>query len=513
MAVRPLVWAGGGPVCRVAGGRHRPSGALSHCALLEHFQAYLLYNHTEPPLSIIRDALTERWFGPDNVILAKLLTAAAFDAVAAGLGFLLVRQLGGGRLVAIMTAALISCRFVLMEAATLGAGWDAMNPMLVALFMVALLAFTAAPGLARGLLTGISGALVIASFNFGLLVVVPATLTAGLLIWLQSGAWRATLAALAIPLLVVGMIVGKNVQQHDLWSMSSGVGQNILQAYAAGLKDPSGQERGTYLLAERRGYPDWWLWCYNEARERGVHSNLNIPSWYGVCMYRRIDGVVQTDYEGLQEYFAQHPDAHLQTVLERDLDIAANRPWLWAGPVSWRATGISIEYGMISQSVLLDTLAERPIYFIRRAVRTLKNHWLANGAMSYTLLNRLSFDTPMVVFAGSLLVIPFFYLGHWLIFVYGFGAAWRSIRNIRNLSADRLAGGVCIGNLLLAVAVLPALFASILLACCENYRHALVFLPLIMALAVQAIARPSFRARIRAEAGRISSWRPLHLPK
>ncbi|MRG73622.1 hypothetical protein GH722_17805 [Alphaproteobacteria bacterium HT1-32] len=478
---------------------------LYRIALRDHFWSYLLYNHTEPPLAVIRDALIERWFGPSQVIVAKLTSAAVFDSVAAGLACLLARQLGAGRLIAISAAVLISCRYILMETATLGAGWDAMNPMLVALFAFALLAFTSRPTIIRSLFVGLTAAVVITSFNFGPLVVVPATLVAGLLIWLQTGVWRCSLPALVLPLFVIGLIVGKNVQQHGLWSMSSGVGQNIMQAYASGLKDPSGQERGAYLMAQRRGYPDWWLWCYNEARNRGVHTNLNIPSWYGTCMYRRINGELQPDYAGLSDYFRDHPDRHLQQILERDLANAANRPWLWAGPVSWRATEISIEYGKVSQFVMFDTLIERPLYFIRRAVRTLKNHWLENGAISYTLLNRLSFETPAILFAGSLLVIPFFYLGHWLIFVYGFGALWRTARNIRSLSVDRIAGHISAGNLLLAVAVLPALFASVLLACCENYRHALVFLPLVMVLAAQAVNRPSFWGRIWPGTGRFAA--------
>ena len=56
-------------------------------------------------------------------------------------------------------------------------------------------------------------------------------------------------------------------------------------------------------------------------------------------------------------------------------------------------------------------------------------------------------------------------------------------------------------RVILAFAITTVMTLSVLLACCENYRHALVFLPVILALALDALGRRDFWAALRGLPG------------
>lgn len=473
----------------LAGSDH---SALYREALTSHLGEYLLYNHTEPPLAILRDWALETFAGPENIVAARTAIAAIFDSLAAGLAYLVARRLGAGVLISVLIGLLVSHRFMLLELSTSGGGWDALNPFFATLYLWLLLRLVQEPAIRRALLVGLAGFLLIASHSFGAPVVAATLVVAGAIFHVRSRSAGYALVAFTLPLLLITTMVTKNGLQHGVWSMSSGVGQNVLQAYARSFKDPSGEERGVWLMAKREGYPDWWIWCYDEARRRDMHPNLNIPSWYGTCMFRRVNGEVVVDYSELKEYFSANNNKEMLAIVEKDMAIAENRPWLWSGPVYWRATGVSCAYGMISENVMTDLLMTRPDKFVRRFFSTLRRHWLYNSAVSYTLLNRLPFDEPGIVYAINLAIIPLFYLGNFVAIALFFRAIWRLAGKWRGRVPMVFRDSREEARTILAFAVLPVMALSALLACCENYRHALVFLPVLMVLALDALGRRDF---------------------
>lgn len=474
-------------------------------ALLAHLGEYLLYNHTEPPLAILRDWAVEAFVGPANTNLASMVVAGISDSLAAGLAFLIARRIGAGLALSILAGLLTSHRFLLLEVTTLGGGWDSINPFLATLYLWLLIDLVQIPGRGRAILAGFAALLLIASHTFGAPVVVATLVVAGAMLSARTGQGRLAALAFVFPALLIGWTVAKNGVQHGVWSMSSGVGQNVLQAYARSFKDPSGQERGVWLMAKREGYPDWWIWCYDEARNRNMHSNLNIPSWYGTCMYRRTGNAVVPDYAGLEAYFAENPNPGMEALVAKDMAIAAERPWLWSGPVSWRATGVSIAYGAVSKNVLADLLLSRPDKFIGRMISTLRQHWFYNGAVSYTLLNRPPYEEPGIVYAINLAIIPLFYLGNFIAIAALFRTLWRLYGKWRGRVKEVCRDAREDARAVLAFAITPVMALSVLLACCENYRHALVFLPVLLALALDALGRREFWAALQGFPGQALS--------
>ena len=490
-----LYWWFGAPFERAiaAAPGHAPD---YRTALTDHFWAFLLYNHTVPPLNIVRDGLCELLFGPDGVGRAKLLLSAGLDCFAGGFTVLIARRLRVGAALSVLAGVLGTSRLMLWEARGLGDGWDTLDPFFVALFALVLLRAMANPTPGRCLSVAGIGSLTILAFNFGAPMVVPGIAVAGYVIGmrmrrpLRFAAVAAIL--LSLPLATVAAIVAKNGLQHDLWSLSSGAGQNIMQAYNSGLPDPSNRERGAYRLAERNGYPAWWLWCYDEAERRKLHSLRNWAGWYGTCMFRVDNNLFVPDYAALHEYFTLHPDPYMRALVEKDMKIARERPWLWSGPVTVRATGVSVAYGKISARIMGDTLLAKPDYFLRRAYRTFLEHWLTNGGYSYVLRNRAAYNEPSVLWLLNLAGVGLFFLGTGLALYRFWRCAWRFCRRLGTGTLDAVMGGAAAETVVLSACIVPPMFASILLACCENYRHALMLLPLLLALAIEASGRRSF---------------------
>jgi hypothetical protein len=332
----------------------------------------------------------------------------------------------------------------------------------------------------------------IASFNFGVPIVLPGLAALAFILGCRAARPRFVMSLFLLPVLTGGAIVAKNGIEHDLWALSSGVGQNVIQAYNSGLDDPTDHERGAYMLGKRNGYPDWWLWCYDEAAARGLHPNPNVPGWYGMCMYRPENGRLVFDYGALQRYFADHPDPRMEAVVAKDMAIVARRPWLFSGPVAIRITGVSIEYGKISKRILVDTLVDKPGYFIRHVYRVLVEHWLGYGARFLVDRNRARVDEPVALYLMNWLGVPTFYIGVPLALFCFFRTGWRVARTIRRPALDAILGEISPASLVITVCIVPAMFASILFACCENYRHSFVFVPLFAVLTLDAVRRRSF---------------------
>ena len=475
-------------------------------ALTHHFAEYLIYNHTVPPLNIVRDWLAEIWFGPDRVTYAQLGLAAFLDTLAGAMTVLLARRFGIGVWLSVFAGLLVTSRLALWEARGLGEGWDALDPFLVTAFTLSLVKLVQEPRVSTAIIAGVVGGLTVLAFNFGAPMVVPAILCSAWLLVRRGARIRAVAVLLVIllipPAAAIVSVTVKNGTEHGLWSMSSGAGQNIMQAYNSGLKDPSGRNRGAYLLAKRNGYPDWWLWCYDEAERRKLHPLPNWAGWYGTCMFRLVDGKIVPDYGPLQDYFRANPDPRMSALVEKDAEIARSCPWLWAGPVVSRNTGVSVAYGQISSRIMLDTLAAKPDYFVRRAYRTFFEHWLYNGALSFVQRNRAAYEEPTVQWLFNLAGIPLFYLGTALGLYYFVrtGVTFLRTRGRGKVEAGLAgAGGEAV---LLSACIVPPLLTSILLACCENYRHSLMLLPLLLVLALDAVRRRSFWDACRALLGR-----------
>jgi hypothetical protein len=465
-------------------------------ALSRHFWDYLLYNHTVAPLVVVWDGLAEYVAGDAPVALVKFVGVCLLDSVAAGVSYLLARRLGVGLWIALATSLLVGSRLAIWNVKTLGGGWDMLGPLAFVLFAYLCVRFIQRRSPSLAFAAGTAGGFAALANNFGPPLVLVGCLAVCIWLALTGGNRRRRLVPLALFLVpmagCIGAVVTKNGIMHDLWSPGSGSGQNVMQAYNSGLKDPSGRGRGAYLLGKRNGYPDWWLWCYDEAERRKNHTVPNLAGWYGMCMLKLGPDGNAFDFSALEAYVARHPASPVAPVLKRDLETLREEPWLWSGHVSVRATRTNVEYGKISSGIVLDTLFSKPDYFIRRAYRTFFEHWLYHGATAYVTTNRLTDDEPTLLRTINIASVPLSYIGTFLALFHVFRTLWRLFANIRSLRPEAVLGGTDEKIVVLSFVIVGPLIASILLACCENYRHALILLPIILPLAAEAVMRRSF---------------------
>ena len=182
----------------------------------------------------------------------------------------------------------------------------------------------------------------------------------------------------------------------------------------------------------------------------------------------------------------------MEHVVIEDLKTHKERPWLWSGYVTVRSSRTSLEYGKISSRIIGDTLLTKPDYFIRRAYRTFFTHWLGHGAQCYVTENRSVHDEPLPVWLINLFSIPLFYLGALLSLYYFFRSAFRFVLKLKRPLVSEVLHGVSSENLVVATMVIFPLLTSILIACCENYRHSMVMIPLLLMLSGHALGRRSF---------------------
>ncbi len=426
----------------------------------------------------------------------KLIGVSFLDSAAAAISFLLARRLGIGVWLALLTGLLVASRLALWNFKTLGGGWDMLGPFAFVLFAYLCVAFIQRRSGYIAFAAGVAGGFAVLTNNFGVPLVLASAVVMCVWLMLIAGERRPRILPMALFLIPVVICIGgavvKNGVSHNLWSPGSGSGQKIMQAYNSGLKDPTGRGRGAYMLGKRNGYPDWWLWCYDEAERRKLHHVPNLAGWYGMCMFKLESGRYVFEFSGLEEYVARNPGSSIAGIVAEDLETLRNAPWLWSGHVSVRASRTSVEYGKISSGIALDTLLSKPDYFVRRAYRTFFEHWLYHGATTYVTTNRLPYDEPALIWAINIVSVPLFYLGAFLALFHVFRTLWRFFANIRTLRPETVLGGTNEKIVLLSFAIAGPLFASILLACCEKYRHALILLPIILPLAVEAVGRRSF---------------------
>ncbi len=445
-------------------------------ALREHPFGYLLYNHVLPVLFTAKNALLHNILPGDWVTPAWYGLLVILDGATAALAFLFLRGFGISRVAAITVAAAVSLRLLPWETVNWGGGWDAFNPFLVMLYAWSVARLILAPDAGRTWAACASGALLVAGFQFGLPIVAASAIGALILMAPRKGTLRAVTALAVLPAVVAAAVIAKNAVQHNLWSMSSGAGQNVFQNLNMALSDPAGHGGLKFGIAQ--GYPDWWAWCYREAERRGAHPVPNVAGFYGACMWNQ-NGT--RDYAALEEYFRAQPNPNMAAILASDLDIQAYRPWLWAGPVALRATGVSLAYGTISQRLLFDIAAAYPRRFAGRTWLNLTRHFLGETRHFLVDRNRARFAEPRsITFLNRLFG---------LLFPVGFGAACLyfaavAVRRLLSFAGPRweppdtrLQALGLVSTGFLAVAAISAL-----MACCENHRHAFCYLPVALCL-------------------------------
>ena len=451
-------------------------------ALRSHFLGYLWYNHVLPALFTLKNAVLHNLLPASWVHPAWYAALVALDALTAALAFATMRRLSVPRALAVAVTVAISARLMVWETWSWGRSWDAFNPFLVTLFFWSAAKFVDEPSKRAAWTAGACAALLVSGFQFGLPAVLAGGAGALTLLAPARGMFSHSIRLFALPLAFAAALVGKNAAEHGLWAPSSGAGHNIIQNLNLALQDD--EARGALKLGIREGYPAWWAWCYEEAERRKLHPTLNVAGFYGLCTMGR-DG--RRDYAALEAYLAAHPDPAIARVVDKDVAVLRDRPWLWAGPVSIAATGTSIEYGKVSQRLLFDVAREYPWNFFARTYYNLREFFLFQGYRFLIWTNRAAFPEPGAVRGANAAAGWLFLAGFAAGIAYLAAAAWRRVvlwlRPAPERPADRRLWAL--GALSAATVAVALLSAA--MSCCENHRHAFCFLPVLMCLAAAGI--------------------------
>ena len=457
-------------------------------ALRGHLLGYLWYNHVLPPLFTLKNGVLHNLLPASWVAATWYVVLIALDALTAALAYATMRRLAVPRPFAVLAAAAISLRLVPWETWAWGQGWDAFNPFLVMLFSWSAIRFVTAPSTQTAWTAGLSGALLVSGFQFGLAAVVAAGAGALILRAPARGTLQQGVRLFVLPLALAAALVGKNAAEHGLWAPSSGAGHNIIQNLNLALQDD--EARGSLKLGIREGYPAWWAWCYEEAERRKLHPTLNVAGFYGLCTMGR-DG--RRDYAALQAYLAGHPDPAIARVVEKDVSILRDRPWLWSGPVANAATGFSIEYGKVSQRLLFDVARAYTWNFFARTYFNLCEFFLLEGYRFLIRSNRAAFPEPGAVRWANAAAGWLFLAGFAAAIAYFAASAFRRVALWLRPAPERPGDRRLWALGAISAAAIAIALVSAMMACCENHRHAFCVLPALMCVGAAALsdaARP-----------------------
>tara|TARA_B100000686_G_scaffold353513_1_gene459439 strand:- start:111 stop:1622 length:1512 start_codon:yes stop_codon:yes gene_type:complete len=454
-------------------------------ALRNHLFEYLWYNHVAMPLFTIKNAIIQNLFSENHILVANYILVMSSGVITSVLCFLCLLQLNVGRFWAMLVTLVITFRLALWETWGRAESWDSLNPFFVTLLVWSVIRFLSKPSMSLACFFSITSTLLVLNHTFGFFIII-AIICSTIFLNFQKTRLLSLMAIASIaPLITIAGLSIKNGVIHDLWRPTSGAGQNIIQNLNMAIIDPDG--RGARKLGEMKGYPTWWVWCYDEAEkarkrnpEKFAAVAENVLAFYGACISKKKEGL---DYKPIKKWLSTRDEPFIKEIITTDEQIEKNKPYLWSGPIGIRATGFSLQYGKVSTQLFWDVLQTHPVNFMGRVFDNLFKQFLWEGGNFLVTQNRSSIKEPIIFYYVNFIGMGLFYLG-WvltlILFLFVFfkqGCAsvfakdcWVPTDELKNLS-------------ILTSMFLVVSGVSAALACCENYRHAFSFFPLSLILA------------------------------
>lgn len=459
-----------------------PSHALYVEALLHHAAEYLAYAHNMAIGVVLRDWLFIMLAGADRLAQGLSLLALAAGVGTTVLTYLSCRRLEVSMWLAVVVAVFVSVRMLAMETPNASNTWDNPVPFLLTLYIFAVVNVVQERGSGYIWLAGLAGGLV----SIILQSAAPLIFGSALLVLMFRGFKDGNtflsvgIRLFSIPILIVGLAIAKNAGSVGVYAVSSGAGENILQNVNMSL--PSERGLGALDYAERKGYPHWWRWCFEEAERRGKWKVVAVSGYYGACAH---DAENRYDFGALHDYLLETGETRLAAIVTKDAKDAIERPWLFSGPTPTRATRFAAEYGKISQQLFFDVLRDEPRALVGRFIRNTDNirlafaDYLVPGTGTLKLHERFgslfrSLMLPLLIVAMvPVVVLPGIFM-------------WRYVRGE---AARRLPEPVAFGCWIVSLLVFGNVFISLAISCCDNARHAFNFLPLMVIVAAYVVQR------------------------
>lgn len=447
-------------------------------AILHHFWDYIAYVHNVGVGVVLRDAFLFYVGWPDAATAIGTVLAMASGIVAAGLACVTLCRIGVPGWLAAVVGMVLSLRLVPMEVPTFSWGWDVLIPFLLSAYVYGLLGVVQGRGRIHYLIVGASGGFLSIYFQPTAPLVLGTALLAAMFprpFSFKDAARRFTALA-AIPVLFIGGAVIKNGAAVGVYSVSSGAGENISQNLNFAL--PSDRGLGVLDFAEERGYPHWWLWCYQEA-ERRQRWSAGINGAYGSCAYAP-DGY---DFSRLIDYLDRTGEARLAAIVRRDAATARQDPWMFAGATPTRATRFAAQYGLVSQKLLWDVIRYRTRNYLGRIWLNIDS--LVDPFPKYllprdghpTFVNLL--NTWIAPFMVPILAISMLPAGFVPLAAFVRALRGRDWRPNDDAFICWVASLVVLGGVAISVAI----------SCCDNARHAFNYLPLMFIVAAYVLHR------------------------
>ena len=474
-------------------------------AIGNHLSSFLYYTHTKPPGSYMRDALSLYLFGADNLSLGNFVLTSLLDCFAAALLFSTLVFLRLPQLPALGVSALWSLVLLSWEYWRGGSHWDHFNIFFVALFAWALCRRLRERNAASDLLAGLSGGCLVLFYSAAP-VLVPLLLlcTHGQPVLSRSSA-RSAVTVFMAPIVIIGVIVGKNGSQFGLWSTGSTAGQNMMQSIAvAGQNIPKikaflwsePDESDVYgygpalvglrEFVRRRDYPSWWVWCFDEALRRfpGESVNQFVAGLYGQCITRPDH---HYDFAALAQYLVRSGEGELVQAVRQDERAARETPWLLAGAYSGHGstTRFAVEYGKVSSRVWLDYFRSEPLSLVLQVVRShvIFYFYGANffGGDQY---EPQLHPRPLLVRWVGYLFVPILLVGS--VACYLFFAAFSLAKVLPRFATFFSQEDTCTVQVLAVFSLGVCVAALVMnsLSCCENARFFVSLSPLVLPVGV-----------------------------
>ena len=450
---------------------------LYFTALTEHFWEYIWFSHAVTLATIFKDWFVFSFSPSDSAPLVNLMIVSIADLLATGLVYLALRNFNLPNWLAFTTTVLLSIRLLAWDVWFMSGSWDLFNPFMLALLVWSFSNYWVKKSPRSAFAIGGTGLFVVTSLQTAAVVAIPAIFLFILIASKRSLDVKAMSYALIPPLLMLGALVFKNGVQHGVYAPTSGAGQNIIQNLNLALTSPTAT--GALELGEKLNYPDWWAWCYREAERLGLWDQKNISGFYGTCN-RSPKGYT---YVELKKYLQNTNNKKILKIVEQDEKILTEKPWLFAGRITVRSTKFSAIYGTISSKLLPDVLIKYPRNFIGRSYLNF-TYLIANGPRFEIDYPYVSKHLPKIVNKLSNYLVPVLRAGMYLsYFLTAFIPLWYiagltfSSKLSRPTKIDGIVWTLC-------VSFSFGTLANVTTHCCESYRHAFLFMPIIFTILV-----------------------------
>lgn len=329
--------------------------------MLANIPLALTWEHTRPPLLALRGILKCGLWPAMHPAVVDLVMVSFADLGATIIIYLTFCRLSVPSRMALAVAGLWSISLIAWEYYRFAGTHNHLNPALMALVVYATVHRFQNPGLSADLLYGVAGALLVAGYGPGVLIVFFTALVS--IPWRFGVRRMATSLVLAasLPALLFVIVGAKNYARFGTFSTTTYLSINLSQYGYISLGYEAPGRRLIDLMPDLKPSA-WWRWCFERRLATDTSPAAALRGLQGQCLQFDDPASVR---EGLEQARLLKDDAMAKR-LAADLRMSDSAPWvLRVGNPPIMTSTTEVAHNDISKRLWPHLLRSEPLSLLR----------------------------------------------------------------------------------------------------------------------------------------------------